>query len=268
MTNTIWIGAGLKRRIIREDLKMDTIRKNLASALLAGAILATGSYAQDVEWDINDSYVGIGTGTPEAKLHVKTDEYAYTRPLLIENTSGIGFSGFSLKISAESWIDFNNSAGNFRINADQIPGAEFEVRPNGNATLRGALTQNSDINAKQDIIEVRQRDVLARVMQLPISEWSYKDDPDARHIGPMAQDFYKLFELGATDSGISSIDTGGVALAAIQGLQAQLEDRADQLEQVRHENATLRAELRQHDERMLQLEIALGELRREASSYR
>jgi hypothetical protein len=244
---------------------MDITRKSISSALLVGAILATGSHAQDVEWDTTGSYVGVGTGTPEAKLHVKTDEFDYTRPLLIENTSGIGFSGFSLKIASDSWIDFNNSGGNFRINVDGVPGAEFEVRPNGNATLRGALTQNSDVNAKRDIVEIRQQDVLARVMRLPISEWSYKDDPDVRHIGPMAQDFYRLFELGETDSGISSIDTGGVALAAIQGLQAQLEDKADQLAQVRSENAALRAELQQHDQRMLQLEIALGELRRETS---
>jgi hypothetical protein len=244
---------------------MEITRNSISSAFLAVAILATGSYAQDVEWDTTGSYVGVGTGTPEAKLHVKTDEYAYTRPLLIENTSGIGFSGFSLKIASDSWIDFNNSGGNFRINVDGVPGAEFEVRPNGNATLRGALTQNSDVNAKRDITEVRQQDVLARVMRLPISEWSYKDDPGVRHIGPMAQDFYKLFELGETDSGISSIDTGGVALAAIQGLQAQLEEKADQLAQVRSENAALRAELQQHDQRMMQLEIALGELRRETS---
>jgi hypothetical protein len=244
---------------------MNMTRKSISSALLAGAILATGSYAQDVEWDAIGSYVGVGTGTPEAKLHVKTDEYAYTRPLLIENTSGIGFSGFSLKIASDSWIDFNNSGGNFRINVDGIPGAEFEVRPNGNATLSGALTQNSDVNAKRDIVEVHQPDVLARVMQLPISEWSYKDDPEVRHIGPMAQDFYKLFELGGTDSGISSIDTGGVALAAIQGLQAQLEDKAAQLEQVRSENAALRAELQEHDQRMMQLELALGQLQRKSS---
>lgn len=242
---------------------MNITRNNIYCALFAGAIMATGSYAQDVEWDTIGSYVGVGTGTPEAKLHVKTDEYEYTRPLLIENSSGIGFSGFSLKIASDSWIDFNNSGGNFRINVDQIPGAEFEVRPNGNATLRGALTQNSDVNAKRDIVEIRQQDVLARVMRLPISEWSYKDDPGVRHIGPMAQDFYQLFELGDTDSGISSLDTGGVALAAIQGLQVQLESKAGQLEQVRNENAALRAQLQHHDQRMMQLEIALAELRRE-----
>ncbi|MEE4146653.1 MAG: tail fiber domain-containing protein [Halieaceae bacterium] len=244
---------------------MDNARKIVTKVLIAGAILATGSQAQDVEWDTTGSYVGVGTGSPEAKLHVKTDEYAYTRPLLIENTSGIGFSGFSLKIASDSWIDFNNSGGNFRINVDGIPGAEFEVRPNGNATVSGALTQNSDVNAKRDIVAIRQQDVLARVMQLPISEWSYKDDPDVRHVGPMAQDFYRLFELGGTDSGISSIDTGGVALAAIQGLQAQLEDKADQLEQFRNENEALRAELQYQDQRMTRLEAALSELKREAS---
>jgi hypothetical protein len=40
-----------------------------------------------------------------------------------------------------------------------------------------------------------------------------------RHIGPMAQDFYSAF--GLDDKRITTIDEGGVALAAIQGLYRQ-----------------------------------------------
>ena len=54
---------------------------------------------------------------------------------------------------------------------------------------------------------------------MDISEWRYKDDPQSKHIGPMAQDFYQAFELGHTDKGISTLDSSGVALAAIQALK-------------------------------------------------
>jgi hypothetical protein len=68
------------------------------------------------------------------------------------------------------WIDFNNAGGKFRINVDQLPGADFEVRPSGDATLSGALTQNSDINAKRDIVSIDRDEVLAKVVKLFISE--------------------------------------------------------------------------------------------------
>ena len=235
-------------------------------SLLPCFLTAMASSAADVEWSSSESSVGIGTGSPSAKLHVQVEDDAYNLPFIVENTSSqIQFSGFRLQIGPNDFIDFNNANGKFRINTDQVPGAEFEVWPNGNATLSGVLTQNSDVNAKQDIVGVHHNEVLEKVVSLPISEWSYKDSPGARHMGPMAQDFHKLFALGDNNKGITSIDTGGVALAAIQGLYAQSQRRAEKLEQVEAENAALRAEITQHDERMLQLELALSELLRDSS---
>ena len=40
-------------------------------------------------------------------------------------------------------------------------------------------------------------------------------------MGPMAEDFYKAFGLGDTSKGISSVDTAGVAFAAIKALKQQ-----------------------------------------------
>ncbi|HZT21418.1 MAG TPA: tail fiber domain-containing protein, partial [Verrucomicrobiae bacterium] len=54
---------------------------------------------------------------------------------------------------------------------------------------------------------------------------NYKTDPvDEKHLGPMAQDFHAAFGLnGSDDKHISTVDEGGVALAAIQGLNQKLE---------------------------------------------
>ena len=119
--------------------------------------------------------------------------------------------------------------------------------------MQGALTQNSDVNAKQDIEPTDQHSILSKVMELQISEWSYKDDPTTRHIGPMAQDFYRLFSLGHTEKGLTSIDTAGVALAALQGLHKQFE-------KVNNENQILKSKLHYQHERIAQLEVALSEL--------
>jgi len=53
---------------------------------------------------------------------------------------------------------------------------------------------------------------------MPISEWTYKSDGAVRHLGPMSQDFHRSFGLGSSDKSISTLDSSGVALAAIQGL--------------------------------------------------
>ena len=70
------------------------------------------------------------------------------------------------------------------------------------------------------------QDILARVASLPVSEWNFKTDEKIRHIGPMAQDFYAAFNVGPDDKHIATVDEGGVALAAIQGLNQKLETEA------------------------------------------
>lgn len=82
----------------------------------------------------------------------------------------------------------------------------------------------SDRNLKANFGSVDAADMLARVRELPISTWNYTaDDPSVRHIGPMAQDFTATFGVGADDRHIHPLDGQGVALAAIQGLVAELE---------------------------------------------
>ena len=92
-----------------------------------------------------------------------------------------------------------------------------------------AINITSDRNAKEQFKPVNAREVLDKVARLPISEWQYKaTDPahpdDARHIGPMAQDFRKAFALGHDDKHITSVDADGVALAAIQGLNDKVQE--------------------------------------------
>jgi hypothetical protein len=138
-----------------------------------------------------------------------------------------------------SWT-FDND-GNFTISKVGTGQNEMLVDGNGNMTIRGTLTQGSDVNSKSDFAAVDNSEILDRVLALPISEWSYKDDgPSIRHIGPMAQDFYGAFELGQGDTGISSLDTSGVAFAAIQGLHAIVEEKDQEIATLRQELEDLR----------------------------
>jgi hypothetical protein len=79
---------------------------------------------------------------------------------------------------------------------------------------------------KTDFAPVDGREVLARVARLPITTWRYKEGEGAvRHMGPMAEDFDAAFGIGYGPQTIADLDARGVALAAIQGLNAKLEDR-------------------------------------------
>jgi hypothetical protein len=85
----------------------------------------------------------------------------------------------------------------------------------------GAWASTSDRNMKTDIAALDDAQVLDRVGHLPIATWSYVTEHGVRHVGPMAQDFYAAFGVGADDRHITSIDEDGVALAAIKALRDQ-----------------------------------------------
>lgn len=81
-------------------------------------------------------------------------------------------------------------------------------------------------------------------MQIPISRWSYKaQDPRIEHIGPMSQDFYAAFGLGADDKHISTVDADGVALAAMQGLYEMLRERDAEIAEIKKQNSQLQERL-------------------------
>src|SRR5262249_54961256 len=100
---------------------------------------------------------------------------------------------------------------------------------NGNVSTRGSLFQGSDRNIKENFKAVDADEVLAKVAALPITRWTYKADPSAEHMGPVAQDFRAAFGLGCDDKTIAVVDSDGVALAAIQGLNKKVNLNNDEL---------------------------------------
>jgi trimeric autotransporter adhesin len=105
---------------------------------------------------------------------------------------------------------------------------------NGNGaflTLGGTWTNTSDINKKEDFSDLNSNELLQKIAQLSIQRWKYKGTNEY-HIGPTAQDFYKLFGLGTDDKSISTVDPAGIALAAIQEQQRLIEKQNELLLQL------------------------------------
>ncbi|MFJ2022302.1 tail fiber domain-containing protein [Streptomyces sp. NPDC087897] len=93
--------------------------------------------------------------------------------------------------------------------------------------VSGAVCGGDPVNGYQ---------VLEQVVRLPVSTWRYHwDPPQVRHLGPMAQDWWKAFGVGENDRTICCTDANGVAIVAIQALHRELTALRDEVEALRTE---------------------------------
>ncbi|MGD9099387.1 MAG: tail fiber domain-containing protein, partial [Anaerolineae bacterium] len=116
--------------------------------------------------------------------------------------------------------------------------------PSGNLVIAGALTEASDAALKERFEPIDAQNVLARILQLPITTWNYiADGASVRHMGPMAQDFYAAFGLGVDDAHIAPLDVNGVTLVALQELARLFQAQETQIEKLERENQELEQRL-------------------------
>ncbi|HXI53586.1 MAG TPA: tail fiber domain-containing protein [Candidatus Saccharimonadales bacterium] len=110
-------------------------------------------------------------------------------------------------------------------------GSNWSLRWNSSGTvqIRGTIFSGSDRNLKENFKSVDIDAVLDKVVSMPITRWNYKSEPEADHIGPVAQDFHAAFGLGLDDKSIAMVDGDGVALAAIQGLNKKFERSSEEI---------------------------------------
>ena len=121
--------------------------------------------------------------------------------------------------------------------------APFTITTWNGATLgdNGVWNSVSDVAKKEAFAEVDKRAILEKLAALPIRSFRYRvETDDVRHIGPTGQDFRAAFGLGHDEKTIGSVDADGVALAAIQGLNAKVEEQRTEIEAQRREIAELK----------------------------
>ena len=199
--------------------------------------------------------VGIGTSSPDFAMHVRrSDGTAQVKITEDQVTNAVKtlFSlvcqsctpGFRLANNALSQVWFFRMLqnGNFSVDDPGTVIKEAEFKAGGDLLIGGTLTQGSSREIKNNFVELDHNDILNKIDQLSITQWSYKKDQGKiKHIGPVAEDFYKAFRLGETDKGISSVDTAGVALAAIKALSSNFKaSQADKDKQIAELNARIK----------------------------
>ena len=128
-----------------------------------------------------------------------------------------------------------------------------------NIQYNGQLLGPSDRNIKENFQDIEPKEVLAKVATLPITKWNYKDDENhTLHLGPMAQDFAAAFGLGDNEKRISMMDSDGVALAAIKGLNQLVEEKDKEIKDLKGTVEKQRELLIELAERLERLEASVG----------
>jgi hypothetical protein len=188
--------------------------------------------------------VGINMNSPNgASLYVQGNRTGgiYSAVGYFENQNASGTTSPALRVVADGG---NASEGALNVSANgtgliaefgNAIGVVADIQTNGTVDAL-AFNSTSDRNAKENFSPVNAGEVLDKVAALTITRWNFKADAGTRHLGPMAQDFYSSFNVGSDDKHIAVVDEGGVALAAIQGLNQKLEE-------TRAENAELKQRL-------------------------
>ncbi len=239
---------------------------------------------------ISDGPVGIGTGSPQQVLSVmggmNIDQGSLNTGIITTNaltfgsasTEGIasqrtgtlptGLYDLVLYTAGSPRLTIMNG-GNVGI-GNSSPAHLLVVGNSGSPAYCDGTTwqSGSDRNSKAGFAAINPADVLAKVAALPISEWQYKVDTEgSKHLGPMAQDFHAAFGLnGRDDKHIATVDEGGVALAAIQGLNEKLVEteqavkiRDGEIQTLQQQNDSLAERLNELEATVKQLAAGAGQ---------
>jgi hypothetical protein len=161
-----------------------------------------------------------------------------------QNSFAAGRQAKALHSGSFVWSDYN-SADSLYSTADN----QFVARASGGVKFysnhsktsgvwllpgAGAWVTWSDSTFKENIRPVDGDDILDKISELDITRWNYESqDASIEHIGPMAQDFHRLFGVGDNNTTISTIDPDGISLAAIKALIEKNDDLEESNEELR-----------------------------------
>lgn len=240
-------------------------------ALALSTIGTQSALAQEGLFVAPPGNVGINTTAPGYPLTVMPNSGDSTL-LSLEGPNSNATQMRFLTSQNEWTVRAHGNGGKFRIDEVNTAGVAFDLTPAGAVTLANGLTTNgpSQMNGdltvgtvalpqtltingtfqnlssrqfKTDITPVNSRDMLRRVIELPIYSWRYKSEENApAQIGPMAEDVQAKVGIGDGNHLVVGT-TAGVSLAAIRGLNEIVEENARELADLRTRNAQLQERL-------------------------
>lgn len=121
----------------------------------------------------------------------------------------------------------------------------------------GSWSTLSDRNSKENIVYADPMSYLFLLDSIDVYSWNYKSqDSSILHIGPMAQDFYQVFNFGNDSTSINSGDFDGLNLVLLKALYIRTEELRVQNDQI----VQLNNELLLLQQKRKEMELLLFEL--------
>jgi uncharacterized coiled-coil protein SlyX len=244
----------------------NTIATGLASLAMGYQSTALGSYANALGYTANADGTGaVAIGyrtTADADYSVAIGQRASTNG----HAGAMVFSDGSTTDSTQATANNQfmvRAAGGYRLYTNAAMSTGMQMAAGGSSWV-----VLSDVNRKEQFLEVDGESVLLRLRSVPVTTWRYRDEEDrsVRHMGPMAQDWHRAFGFAPDSTTINMSDFDGVNLAAVQALERRTADQAREIQALRDQVERssllieeLRAERARTDERLRRLEAAAGQ---------
>lgn len=153
--------------------------------------------------------------------------------------AGAGPPAQNTALSMRLYIDVDTF---FTGNPDPLIYGEFDnnlVRINGTFEATGGVGNSSSMEIKENFRAISTAEILNQLSRLTISEWNYKNQPGIIHIGPVSEEFNRLFGFNGNDKIIYTVDADGINMAAIQALKKENDQLKDLLNELNHRISSL-----------------------------
>jgi hypothetical protein len=203
-------------------------------ATVPGGVRGAAEGSSSFVWNDGTGYHDIPNSSP---LGLSSNKNVNGEPVTGNNTFSVGATGGVRFITGGSSVTYIDSGST-------------------------GWSTTSSRAVKTNIDPVDPEDALAGVEEMEVATWEYTDEDGdgagTTHIGPMAEEFHDAFDVGSSDEHINSINADGVALAAIQGLSAKLDEKAERIADLEAENEQLRERNAELEERLAAVEEHLG----------
>ncbi|MBS1793557.1 MAG: hypothetical protein JSS81_06865 [Acidobacteria bacterium] len=206
---------------------------------------AAGDYSVSLGFRATNCITGIdATGCTGGALNSRKGTFVWGDGAPGGGTFGTDF------VNAQADYEFRiRASGGVRLRTSVAANADAGVAGNTGCDLAagsGTWSCSSSRTIKENFRAVSGEDVLGRIRALPVTTWNYiLEGKQARHIGPVAEDFYETFKFGASDKSIPVQDLAGVSLAGVKALEertANLQKENDELkERLKEQQTTIDA---------------------------
>jgi hypothetical protein len=247
--NQATVGGGYQNTASGTEATVGGGSRNTASARAA---TVGGGYRNTASGDTSTVPGGIYGAAEDYDSFVWNDGTDYHA---IPNTSTDG-------LSSSTAVNGEPVTGPETFSVSATGGVRFITGSSSVTYISGGSTgwsTTSTRTAKTNFEPVDTEAVVDGVADMDVSTWEYRDDEGEgqgeRHIGPVAEQFHDIVDVGTSDEHINSINADGVLFAAVQGINEKLEDRVDEVET---ENDRLRERNEKLEARLAAVEDHLG----------